>query len=151
MRKAEEEHMSRRLSAFRLPLSTFASRSDLQKRNSTMKRFAFAVLGVLAVTLSSGCCGWLWPCGYSSGYPYRGYGYPSTGCPTGNCGVAPGTQYVPPHTSHYRSYDSVQSVQMGVPETIDGPVTYLPAGYPTVAIPAVPELAVAPLDSLPTY
>jgi hypothetical protein len=116
-----------------------------------MKRFAFAVLGVLAVSLSSGCCGWLWPCGYSAGYPSRRY--PAWGCPTGNCGVAPapGTQYVPPQTSHYRAYDSVHSVQMGPPETIDGPVTYAPVGYPTVAVPAVPEMAVAPLDSLPTY
>jgi hypothetical protein len=111
-----------------------------------MKRFAFALLGVLAVSVSSGCCGWLWPCrGYSAGYPYGGYGVPAGPCPTGNCGVAPGTQYVPPQTSHYRGYSSVQ---MGVPATIEGPVTYAPAGYPAIAI---PETAVLPLDSLPTY
>lgn len=114
-----------------------------------MKRFAFTALGVLALSVSSGCCGWLWPCRGYSGYPYGGgYGYPSSGCPTGNCGVAPGTQYAPPQTSHYRGYNSVESVQMGVPQTIDGPVTYAPAGYPAIA---VPETAALPLDSLPTY
>ena len=118
-----------------------------------MKRFAFAALGVLAVSLSSGCCGWLWPCGYSSGYGYGypsgSYGYPygapSGGCPSGNCGTSPGSSYVQPRTSHYGSYESMQT---GAPQIIDGPVTFAPTGYPAVA---VPETASLPLESLPTY
>jgi len=114
-----------------------------------MKRSVFALLGLLAISFSTGCCGWWWPCGYRGYGP--AYGVPQGGaCPGGNCGVAPGQQYVPPQTSYYHSYDSVQSVQSGVPapEMVDGPVTYAPMGYPTLA---VPRTAAAPLDSLPTY
>ena len=109
-----------------------------------MKRSALVLLGVLAMSFSTGCCGWWWPgghYGYSQGYgtPYGG------GCPGGNCGVNPGQPFVPPQTSYYNSYDSVQT---GVPIPMTGPVTFAPAGYPTIA---VPQTAAVPLDSLPTY
>ena len=111
-----------------------------------MKRFSLALVGLVVLSFSTGCCGW-W--GHGRGFGYPNYGYPSYGspnCPSGNCGAPPGIPVVPPQTSYYQS-DSAHSVQT-VPQTINGPVTFAPAGYPVIA---VPQTAAAPLESLPTY
>ncbi len=123
-----------------------------------MKRFAFALLGVVILSLSTGCCGWWTPFGWQGGYGYGG-GYAPGGCATGNCGVPQGGQggtYVGPQTSNFHSPESFQGVQMGIPQPIQGPVTAVPTGYPAIASPnypqaPVPQMATMPLESLPTY
>lgn len=114
-----------------------------------MKRFSLALVGLVVLSFSTGCCGWWGHHGVGYGYGNPTYGSPSYGspnCPSGNCGAPPGIQGVPPQTSYYQS-GSAHSVQT-VPQTINGPVTFAPAGYPAVA---VPQTAAAPLESLPTY
>ena len=102
-----------------------------------MKRMFLGLAGLVLLSISTGCCCW-----YGSGY----YGYPGA-CPGGGCSVPGAVPGAVPSTSYYPGSGSVHSVQMGVPETINGPVTYnpvMPAG-------AVTHTAAVPLQSLPTY
>lgn len=98
-----------------------------------MKRSFLALFALAMIGLSSGCCGW---------WPHHGYapgGYPAGGaCPGGNC--PPGQQGFP--AGSYYSPESTQSVNMGVPQPIEGPVTYGPV---------IHHSAQMPLESLPTF
>jgi len=104
-----------------------------------MKRFLFALFAVATIGFSSGCYGWYWP--------HWGWHGPGFGAPGGAPGqVMPGQAV--PQGSYYQGPASPQSVQMGVPQPVDGPVTAVPGGYPAHT---VPRTAAMPLESLPTY
>lgn len=119
-----------------------------------MKRFAVLSLGVLMLTFAAGCYCGPGGCympnyfgggygGYGGGY---GGGYYGGACPGGNCGVAPGG--VPLGVSPQGAVPNYNSVHTGYPGTISGPVAVGPAAQPLFGI---PQMAVAPLEPLPTY
>jgi hypothetical protein len=110
-----------------------------------MKKLFCLFAGVALMSFAVGCC-----CGggghgcYSPAPAYGGYG---GGCPTGNCGVAPGAYPygVAPHGMLTPEVNSVQA-------------NYYPAASPILqnayAQPwgvTYPQTAFAPLEALPTY
>lgn len=126
-----------------------------------MKRLLLGMFAVGLLTFSTGCCSWWWPwgCGYGGGYYGGGGGYYG-GCPGGNCGVPPsGGQYAPPQQgTYYRGLDSVESVELNGPQVVPTPpvayhsVTHEVEYPPVVHEPLfVPQTAMEPLQSLPTY
>lgn len=106
-----------------------------------MKRSLFVLLATASIGYFTGCC-----CHHGTGW--GGFRYPTGNpCPGGVCPPG-GTYSVPPGQSSYYSNTAVESVQMGVPQPIEGPVTYAPVGYPVAPI---LHTAAMPLESLPTY
>jgi hypothetical protein len=97
-----------------------------------MKRSLLALFALAMIGMSTGCCGWWGHHGYAPG------GYPAGACPSGNC--PPGQQGFP--SGSYYAPESTQSVNMGVPQPIEGPVTYGPV---------IHHSAQMPLESLPTF
>ena len=115
-----------------------------------MKKLAVLFLGMALLSSAVGCyCGpggCYMPNYLSPGYGYGGYG---VGCPGGNCGVAPGgvPGGIPLGIAPQGFYQNYNSVQTGYPGVISAPVNAGAFVQPT----GIPQVAVAPLEPLPTY
>ncbi len=113
-----------------------------------MKKFAVLFLGMAMLSSAVGCyCGpggCYTPNYLSPGFGYGGGGY-GGGCPGGNCGVAPGGY--PLGVAPQGFIQNGNSVQAGYPGVISAPVNAGAFAQPI----GVPQVAVAPLEPLPTY